>query len=1587
MASAKSENPTNPTQFTSSEQSIGSEIYGGVRRRVHTPAIGVVIPPLTRCAADVLLPEQRVQLSFRMESSMNLARVGLISAVLLACFAITPQAARSQDPFSAPAVNRSSPGIMPMTRWDALDTRYRFSASVGDGVGYTQGYNQIGVFQPIWIIPGELMAFIEPRGTLTYKANTAASVGAGLRYWNPEQDRILGGSFWWDVDDGTGRTYHQFGFNAESLGKYIDYRINGYWPTNTDRNVNSTVYTGNNFFIGPNIALGRRRNLETALRGGDFEVGGGLPYIGDIGLRLYAGGYYYDNTLDAALYGVRGRAEMTITQDLLGQFAVTNDKVFGTNLYGGFTWTLPNGGPAKWFKRTPTQYRLYEPIGRQYRVAVEQRDVTDFVNATNPRTGRDYHVVHVNNLRSGGNGNYETPYGFLPGAVAPDVDIIYVRRGTGTSANLNGGITLADNQQLLGEGVPHLINTVQAGNILLPDNNLGSLPTITSLTGAAVTLANNNTVSGFNIANPALHGITGTGITNFRLDNLNITNPGIGSPFTGGGIVLTNASGLGNINTSVVSGSELGGLILSNTGVAPLNLTVDNFQSTTGVNGIQYRMNGSALLATHNNVRLFGSTTGLELNASNLANIGVTSSNSQYSNNTQFGTAVASDNSTVNLNTTNDRFNGNAVRGVSIAALNGSTGGFTTNGGEIRNNGQAGLGITTSNASTLTVALANGTQIINNGTGGGGNGIDANLLNGSSLALNLSDVNVSNNNGHGVYVNANNSVSTNTIVRSVFNNNLLGGLRYDGNAGSTVQVFMNDNVVNNNNGPGLQLVGSSSTFVASLDNNLFSGNNGSGVWSFMNNSVLTLGAIRNQFVNNNGFGIGIASNGSTINSVIGSPTRNTGSNLFNNNQGSGYFTRLFGASVGNIRILNNNITRTRAGANEFTGQGVFIAAANTSQLNSSTIDGNWIGVESPNQPFPAPTGAGNAGDGIFVSATDASVVNNLTIGNVDTPNLSGNIVVNNGGNGISLDRRIAALFNGTIIQDNVVAQNAGNGVQVFAQHTFNAENTYAVNQNLIFGNTQNGVRVRTEGAAATVVDLDENIIRNNTQSGIAVEGRRNSAFDTQYVRGTWTGNEIRNNTQWGINIRGFATNDTSTLLNVAGQTGHVTRGALNIGTLGGGNGNLISENGFGGIQQLTPGFTEVTNNQISSNGATNPVAFAGSGIRVDINNITGISATGLFGNTFDSAGIAGLNFNTTNNTIVGNAGDGVTYLNTGLAGTGTISQLATINLGNLVNGNTGRGFNVINRGGGDTYFRLGGDAGGQGNDVSGNLREGVYILNTASQTQSATAASDVALAADGDVLSTPDMIVDVRGNQITGNGTNSNFEGTGLVLRVGAVGGVPFTTGSVALNAGAVGTTAGLAGNGRVNARVNSNSLTGNLGSDVLIESVVTTVDPVTTTGVWSATDFGIATPVVGVTDPLARLNLEMRNNIGGVADVTRAGATFTNAEGDFKSRLNTATPGGPFINASRPRNAQRLGSNVGIYAIPGGPGAAANWFYAGVGGSTFRVTSDSVGPALSPVPTFGGGTNFQNIVINDPQVFNDDFGWDQILPGSVTFP
>ena len=127
---------------------------------------------------------------------------------------------------------------------------------------------------------------------------------------------------------------------------------------------------------------------------------------------------------------------------------------------------------------------------------------------------------------------------------------------------------------------------------------------------------------------------------------------------------------------------------------------------------------------------------------------------------------------------------------------------------------------------------------------------------------------------------------------------------------------------------------------------------------------------------------------------------------------------------------------------------------------------------------------------------------------------------------------------------------------------------------------------------------------------------------------------------------------------------------------------------------------------------------------------------------------------------------------------------------------------------------------------------------------------------------------------------------------------------------------------------------------------------------------------------------------------MTRAGASYNNAEPNFKSKLVTSAPGGPFLSDSRERNAQRIPTRDAEFTPPIISPDFGIFEYPGTGISTFRIESDFETTNFLTGDTFAiDGTPVPpqlnvnpNAVPLGIDVGELGFSWSTVAPGTFGF-
>ncbi|MEP3479411.1 MAG: right-handed parallel beta-helix repeat-containing protein [Fuerstiella sp.] len=495
-----------------------------------------------------------------------------------------------------------------------------FESNFEDGLGFSSAFHRANVRVPYHVVPGSSVLIADLSTSVTNQGNYAHNFGAIWRNFDASRNRIFGWNAYFDLDDGQGNTdWQRVGFGVESLGRYLDFRANGYVVTGDDSFLLSDTLIGDLVLSGNGAFQVRNQTRENVYSGFDAETGGPLPGLGRRGINGYVGGYYLNNDTGFESVGVSARVEALITESVTANFRYTNDDTFGSNAYVSIAYEIPSYRQRAIFQpRQSVQSRLADPVVRSSRIHSNIDDVNALNAIQNEKTNRAFRLAYVDpNSSVEGTGTLEDPFGSLQLLAVnndPTIDIIRVvpnADDSGTNLTVNGGLQLFDDQQL--------VSSVQDFRLFTNDDGLDFVipgtPTLSGLGplvsnptngpgGSVIQLANWNTVHGLRIDGANAAGTAfGNGISNpLPFEDVAILNNTFTNYVTA--IDLQNASGDIEISGNTIVGTtgvaENGLLISTGNGSITNLLIQQNTVSNNSTTGIQVTVAQDATLNADN---------------------------------------------------------------------------------------------------------------------------------------------------------------------------------------------------------------------------------------------------------------------------------------------------------------------------------------------------------------------------------------------------------------------------------------------------------------------------------------------------------------------------------------------------------------------------------------------------------------------------------------------------------------------------------------------------------------------------------------------------------------------------------------------------------------------------------------------------------------------------------------------------------------------------------------------------------------------------------------------------------------------------
>jgi len=299
--------------------------------------------------------------------------------------------------------------------------RYTLRHFAGQAPGYDTGLTRFELFIPLMEVDGSSLLFCDLQPLIDNDGNWGSNLGLGFRWYSPTFDRVFGAYGYFDYRETDYHRFQQGTFGVDSLGNWIDTRVNVYLPDQDQMALPAEAVEAPHF-QGNSLRYG---GYQTAMLGGDFEVGVRVPEIAGTQSRLLAGVYHFDGNGETDVTGWKARIETDWTANISTDVALYDDDVFGTTVMVGIALNIQTESFSPWsphiqsFRRGPMRHithmaadRIAEPTYRQPNIAVRENTY----RAT--QDGNPLQFIHVVEGATGGNGSFARPFGTLDEAMA-----------------------------------------------------------------------------------------------------------------------------------------------------------------------------------------------------------------------------------------------------------------------------------------------------------------------------------------------------------------------------------------------------------------------------------------------------------------------------------------------------------------------------------------------------------------------------------------------------------------------------------------------------------------------------------------------------------------------------------------------------------------------------------------------------------------------------------------------------------------------------------------------------------------------------------------------------------------------------------------------------------------------------------------------------------------------------------------------------------------------------------------------------------------------------------------------------------------
>ncbi|MBS0585087.1 MAG: inverse autotransporter beta domain-containing protein [Verrucomicrobia bacterium] len=380
-----------------------------------------------------------------------------------------------------------------------------------NGIGYSKGYTTFDVFLTSLRLNQECAVFLDLRSQIFDDSLLAANVGLGMRYLGPW---ILGVNIYYDYRQTIYLNYNQIGVGLECLGKYLDFRLNGYFSIGT----RESSYYDPEFSYFQNNYLYISEKRDFAFSSANAEFGLSINYFKNAPIYLALGPYFLSGNVQTAC-GQALRASISLREYLKLQISESYDHIFKWLGQVQLALSIPLGRKTKVKtsnKRSYTEEGTFlkkasSPVSRNEVIPVDTE--SNVTKAINPDTEEPYFFLFVNNSKESGEGTYENPYGDLPSleTTYSENNVIYL---SGENGVYTTGYEALTGQYIFSSGIVQCLPLPGDLTIEIPSLDSGGIPILTNSPGfTALTFASNVVVSGIGIIVPADGiGISATGV-------------------------------------------------------------------------------------------------------------------------------------------------------------------------------------------------------------------------------------------------------------------------------------------------------------------------------------------------------------------------------------------------------------------------------------------------------------------------------------------------------------------------------------------------------------------------------------------------------------------------------------------------------------------------------------------------------------------------------------------------------------------------------------------------------------------------------------------------------------------------------------------------------------------------------------------------------------------------------------------------------------------------------------------------------------------------------------------------------------------